>query len=420
MVLVALAGCGDGIGAPDATVPPDSDRGLVRVHLTGEIADKARVFFQNADSSLVLATRSDAGGDATGYLAAGGFVTVVYPGDTQRVFTFAGVEPGDVLRVQNFAATAKQNITPVRISVPPAPNAADYSLYSSCGTADIRGAEAAPLDVLLDECGQTADMLVVAFSAPAGYLYRADVPVGPGKLAVFDDAYRRFERARVHVENVPPSVNTVIVEQSLISDEVELWGPRVSGGGQVVLPLDGGDGMVEHDMFLPPTGTLLTRVDPGSSSTMIGVEHVAEWGTPSTDVTIDFQATTLRPYLERAAYVRAEHALRWTESTAGDVPQAVLATFTWNLGGPGSKNVVWTALAPRGEQPVLKLPVLPDPTLTPGSNATVNLAQQLASIVIDGGYHRIRQLPLMGRFSAGERWPPDGPTGRVVYQDLAP
>src|SRR5262245_56512944 len=76
-------------GAPDAgsadalPTTPDAAPSAVTMTVTlrGATVPGTAVYFQNADSSLVLAATSDANGTASAMLAAGGYVTVIEPDD---------------------------------------------------------------------------------------------------------------------------------------------------------------------------------------------------------------------------------------------------------------------------------------------------------------------------------------------------
>src|SRR5262245_15800099 len=113
-VLAVLVGCGvpHRPNQPPDAQPPDAplDAFDPRVKIT--VVDSngpmqgIRIFFQNADSSVVLATDTDVDGIARTEMPPGGFVTAVLPYSRTHheiprddLYTFADVQPGDQLRV---------------------------------------------------------------------------------------------------------------------------------------------------------------------------------------------------------------------------------------------------------------------------------------------------------------------------------
>src|SRR5689334_14899213 len=86
--LVLVAACGDDPvhHLPDAPPPPDAApdgpvSGVVSLTVTLDGAPQmgVRVIFQNADSSLVMSTTTDATGTAMATMVAGGYVTALDP-----------------------------------------------------------------------------------------------------------------------------------------------------------------------------------------------------------------------------------------------------------------------------------------------------------------------------------------------------
>src|SRR5262245_33530039 len=100
-ILAALIGCGDGrtLGSDAGEEVDASTRGIVRVKVSGFVEKGGlTVYFQEHDSTLSLATRTDASGEATGRLGPDGFVTLIAGFEpTLTMWTYAGVQPGDEL-----------------------------------------------------------------------------------------------------------------------------------------------------------------------------------------------------------------------------------------------------------------------------------------------------------------------------------
>ncbi len=419
-LLGMLAACGDNQELPDAGAPPDTEVGLVRIRYLGDTLP-SEVVFQNADSSVVLVGHSDADGRANAFMAPGGFVSVVVPnGNTRWIYTIADVAPGEELRVYDRFSTTAAKSTPLTIKVPVATESSYYQLNSSCGFADIRGAELSEIPVSLDDCGDHADLLVLALGPTYEYLYREDVPVGAGRSVTFDEPYRGLERARIHITNVPPGVNELFATQSLMGEGRELWGPRTtdSGFGKGRVSVVDGRGELDHDMLLPTTGTMLTQLDLARVTT-IGEQHVLRWGPPASSVSLDYGAALLRNYTALPHYLFTDHTLRWAEGSSGKLADGVLASFGWYRASTFT-TTQWVILAPRTAEPVVRLPVLPFEELQPRAGDQINDPFLLTSIAIDGGFPRLTKSSLIGRFGSGQAWPVEGASGEVGLQELGP
>jgi hypothetical protein len=417
-VVVVLAACGDGVGAPDATPPVDADVGLVRVRYRGALRENHPVFFQNADGSLVLATRTDLDGTANAYMAPGGYVTLVeLSGNLRNIFTWAEVQPGDELLRDNGEADGLVPTTTLEIAVPIDPGAGLYQLQTSCGSENVSPAAGASLIIELGDCRGRADMLVYTVGGPAlHYIYAEDVPAMNGDSITMSPPYSVMERSTVEVRNAG-NTTSMSITQRLIGEGRSLFHPNSPPPfGSAFLPIVDGAGTVNFDMLLPPAGTILTQVTPNNGGS--GVQYVARWERTRATTTVDFAQIALRPYATRPRYDPPAHAITWTEEPTGAVPNAVVAAFSWfrpEIGG----NYQWQIFAPRGADPIVKLPVLPDAQFLPRENDSINPPFKLFSIAIDGGYPRIRtQLPTT--FRTGDPWPAEGPSGDVVYQELGP
>ncbi len=421
-VVVVLAACGDGVGAPDATPPADADVGLVRVRYHGDVLENHPVFFQNADGSLVLATRTGIDGRANAYMAPGGYVTLIdIRPSTRFLYTWAHVEPGDDLVLDLGPVAGIDPTTTLTISIPIDPGASFYQLSSTCGSDNISAAAGTALVIELGDCRGHADMLVVAFGTNFRYIFAKDVPASDGSTVTLRPPYILMERSTVEVRNAPSGSSQMDVVQRLVGEGHERFAPINSGFGFTSTPLAGGAGTVNFDMPLPPAATMLTEVTPHDGFG-IGRQHVARWESTSTTTDIDFAATTLRRYLSRPRYNPLAHAITWSEEATGTTANTVLATFTWfrpEIGG----NYQWRIFAPRDADPIVKFPVLPDPQYLVREHDSVIEPHSLINIAVQGGYSQIRaRLPItFAENSASDNpWPADGASGEVVYQELTP
>ena len=428
IALVLLAACGDGIGAPDATLGPDAALGLVKVRYLGEGALALNaVFFLNADSSLVLATRTSLDGTANAYMADGGSVTIVIPrGGTQFMYTWLAVKSGDDLVVDERGSLITNELADFSIKIPADPAVEGFKLNSSCGAQDLTGADRFAVPALLSQCDGAADMLVYTLRSGSveSYLYRRDVPITRGGGVVFDEAYRPIDSATIRVTGVPPAVQAIFAGQALMGRSRELYGvqtasvPKGVGAQDGTIVPDNGTGTFTHAMPLPPTGTLETTLDPEFDNVLCQ-QHVVVWGPPSAVTQIAYDARPLRRFHERPTYLRDQNAIRWSEEPEGSSGDAVRTRMAWFRFDPNFNGQFdWQIVGPRGTEPILRLPVLPSPQLQPGSEFSSVQPFELETIQADGGYDRIRPR-IHGPWNL-RPWPADGASGRLDFMELTP
>lgn len=415
LLVAALAACGDGIGAPDATLAPDSPRGLVRVRVTGPDALAVRVIFQNADSSLVLSTRTDVAGTANAFMAPGGFVTlVIAEGFQQRLFTWADVQPGDEL-VHGEVFTLPGPLAPsFRVTVPDDPGQQNFVLTTTCGGASLNAPQILTTQVSLSGCAEQHDLLI--FNSDFNfqnehYLYVDSVTLAGAVLALATP-FRPFDTTRVEVRNVPAHLSSMGVSMMLYENgfamESSLRGNSFS--------ISDGAGAIDLSMPLPAGSTVVMSMQPSFGPNAPGIPQVVRWGPPPAMTSIDLAETALRPYIEPPTYLRGSHAIRWSEWTEGAQADAVIATWGWSDFSRGG-NYMWHVFAPRTDETLLRLPVLPYADLMPGANAQLTHPYELTNIKAEGGYAKLRTwLPIT--WTAGRHWPIDSASGTVVIQQL--
>ncbi|MBA3451586.1 MAG: hypothetical protein H0T42_00655 [Deltaproteobacteria bacterium] len=410
MLLMLCGGCGDGVLAPDTAVATDSGRGgLVSLQFLSDLSELGghTVYFQNADSSLVLAGRTTDDGRANAFMTPGGSVTLaVNRANLVALFTHVAVQPGDELVIDERTTVTTEPTTALLIRVSPDPGATFYDLGTSCGSADIRGAELQPVSVSLRDCGERADMLVRSFGNGVRYIYRDDVEIPSGATVVFAGPYQALEPATIVATGVEASITELNLTHSLIGGRRELYREE-----RFITPASG-TGSAVADVPLPVNGTSMIRLDP-SVPGELSSQHVIEWG-PSIATRVVDMGTPLRPLVERPRIDPERRAIVWTESPMGAVADAVLATFQWSPIGSGF-NYQWTVVAPREEEPILRLPLLPREPLIP--QGTLIDPYIFAMVSSEGGYARIRPR-IVGAWAPGRMWPIDGSAGRVVYRDI--
>jgi hypothetical protein len=418
MVVATLAACGDGrTESPDGGVQVNGEAGVVSVRYLADASNLAGllVYFQNADSTIALATRTDGEGRATAFMRSGGFVTVVVPNGT--LWTYAQVAVGDDLVIDERTLETTEQRTTFMLRVPPTVGADIYSLTTSCGSTDITGAQDEPTVATLGNCDGVTDLLIMARSSeprPFGsnhrYLYRKDVVLEGQDMIVVEGEYADVETSMITATNVPAEIPRLAISQSLVRAGREV-SPTKFGLLDVT---DGAATLSFSRTYAPADGTTMTRIAPRDATT-VGVHNIVQWGPSSTRTIVDAGIVRLRPYLDRPRFQPEASLVRWEEASEGTVANAVLAVLTF----PRSEITPewrWTIVAPRGEDTTLRLPVLPRAELVAPADAVIS---ELSSVSIDGGYDRIRPY-LLGVWQQDGVWPADTDAGRVDYQRLSP
>lgn len=421
VAIVLLAACGDGGTAPDAAATIDAPAGLVRVRYRGSVLDGHAVFFQNADGSLALATRTGQDGTANAFMAPGGSVTLIdIKPSGQFLSTWTAVQAGDEIVVDDPEMNGGTTLTTISLSFELDPSAVIYRLHSSCGMQNLSGAVGGSLLVTLADCGGRADMLVFASGDEFHYLYAENVPVVAGGFVTLAGPYRPVEASTVAVTGVDARAPYLDVRLRLIGEHRFLFDDSSELFGFADVTLSGGSGSTGVSVLRPPGGTMLTQISE-PLATGVGAHRLVHWGPPAETTTFEVGARTLRRYATRPRYAPLDHVITWTEEATGARADAVIATFGWfrpEIGG----SFDWRIFAPRGAEPIVRLPVLPDPAYAVHAGDTIIQPYILTNIALDGGYDRLRTtLPSRWPARGGSTWPAEA-TGDaasdVVYQEL--
>ncbi len=406
---IALCACGDGIAAPDATMPDaDPERGIVEVHvLAVDIFRPTSVYFQERDSSLALATHLDENGRARGYLHPHGFVTVIpeIVGGVTPFYTYANVSPGDTLVIDPNQTT--KGGAQIRIRIPPLLGTQFYTLETPCGITDISQAAMASIIVDMSGCGASADLIVVAH-APAGdvYIYENDVMLSEGTMVMVslaDRQYRTFETSTVNVVGVPDQAQRWYVEKGIA------LGPNVVHSGGTV------QDVVDRSISLSTLGPLLPEATAltntySADGNAAGSEALLDWRPATAEITIDLAQYDLRDQTSPARYVPEANTIVWTESTIGIAPVITTARMQW---ATPDTLLQWTILSRRDDEARIVLPVLPHPELAPDPHAP---PYDMFRVAVMGGATTVLDR-LLG-WTPAARWPVEGDSGTVVWQTL--
>jgi hypothetical protein len=420
--LMAIAACsshpGFPNGGPDAapgdTLSPTGDAGPNAVGVTvtahGAPAPGVVVYFQNADSSLVLGAVTDASGSASAALSAGGYVTVIEPDDgsgATRLATFAAVAPGDALHLDLSPAGSTDSVD-VAITVPVLAGAASYQLDTSCGQLSA-GASGAAAGSLLG-CGGTADVLVVALDAQGSVL---DSLYAPGvslaaQPAVVTGSYGALVATSFAYSGIPATSSAVRTDEILATARGSLFEVSTSG------PVDAG--RITNALILPAGGTIaITVSDAQPASSDFGEQRVFDWGSPGAPYALDFAAALLPSFAAAPAYDPATRDVSWSELTAAESANLVRArVHAFRDALPEGRAWTWSIVAPRVEAPIVALPRFPPGgfDFTPQAGDAIDVDELLIARV-PHGYDGVRAHG----FDDVQRYV-TGPSGRLVVETL--
>jgi hypothetical protein len=408
-LLGALAACGDGLAGPDASVPLDVPRDLVTVHVRSlAVRDGARVFFQRPDSTLVLSTTTDASGRVQAYIPPHTTVTVelvngvMGGGRGRTLYTQLDVNPGDELVIDDGSVASTASIT---VEIPPDEGGVNYTLHAPCdATASSALVPDQPTPYTLSGCLTTGDLLITSDDT-GNFLYVPHVAFATAPLQLAGP-YLPATPFTLRVADVPPDVRFLRAQIEPLDGPHEI--PYLFR--ELQLGFDGFETSKDVELEAPAWDGQRTLVRLTSDDFTISAPTVYAWGPTGAPTTVDFGADLPRAYLTRPVYDPARHRVGWLEADQGRRADAVLVQLEWF----SSDSITWRIFGPRGDDTAIALPALPDPVLAPIDFPVTNVT----TIAIDGGYDRLRALPLLGRLDnvGFGAWPMDTPTGRVTFQ----
>ncbi|MDX2094243.1 MAG: hypothetical protein SFX73_40805 [Kofleriaceae bacterium] len=407
VVLGVLVACGDGIAIPDAPTPDADERQLVTVEVrSARLGSGARVLFQDRESKLLTALKTDPAGNGNAYIPdTPSFVTIQLTdeGNTRLLYTIPNVRPGDHVV---FDDGTRVKTTPITLTVPSDEGGVGlYDLRTACGRSSIEADTPTSLQLL--NCGASVDMLL--FSPEGQYLYRPDVGIFDDRLITLEGTYEQFGVTTVRVNKPAPASFQARVDQVLLDGNRTLY-PLSSG----FVFFDGTTPFAETTIGSPlwPNARVMTRLKDVSTS--FATNQVLEWGPRGEPTEIDLDRGLLRTMLTFPRYHPDTRTVSWLERDQGELADATLVQLRWT-DEETFTNVVWRMFVERTNNARVTLPLLPDPRLQP-VNAVVD---DVTNFAIDGGYERLRALPLLGRwnpFDWNDFLTESSPTGRLVYQ----
>lgn len=415
MVLVGvLAGCGDGIALPDATVLEDVPRERVTVEVrSARVGSGARLTFQDRDSQVIAATKTDGDGRGNAYVPSTiEFVTIELEDrsdiPTRWMYTIQDVSPGDHVVLDD--GTLSSSIAFIA-TLPREPREFPaLTLHTPCGVFFEIQPEVAT-DITLTSCGPVADMLVT--SDQNTFVYRPDVAIVDGGSVSITGEYQPFVARHLRVTELPPSTFQVRVSQTLLDGSRALYSPF-----ETFASVDPNQRTADATLFTPdwPEARVLTRVLESNSN--IGTRAMYTWGPRTEPHEIDVSPDRVRSLLTFPTFQPETNVVSWLETDQGRVPDAALLSLQWTVDDRGTfTNVEWRYFTPRTETTRIELPRLPDST-----NQPLSPFIDLTNFAIEGGYERLRKLPFLTRWqsnSVGNTWLVDTAEGRLTFQTLA-
>jgi hypothetical protein len=362
-----LAACGDdGVRhTPDATPhdgPVSHDAAVdapgipvtLTATLNGQAAGGIHVYFQNADSSLVLATVTDASGNASAVMAAGGYVTAISPytppavASNAELDTFVDVKPGDQLHLA--MGTTSTSIT-VTVTAPADPAATLYSAFSPCGQAGLTsaGSGAAPSgSMYLTNCGATTDFLIVSYNAsnvPIDFFFVSNVAVANAQAVDLTAHTWGAVPTRTYSYN-----NTGTLQLQYSDTLVDVTAPIYTATGYVAAPA------IATGSSPMPAFTGANDLLVAQASETRDLQSFVDWGPYTAAFTTDLAPRLLSSLTSSPTFDPTTHTLSFTEdTTTGATPDFVFGSvsaartadahnWTWRIAAPHAMSIVYPHL----------------------------------------------------------------------------
>jgi hypothetical protein len=418
-LMLALASCGytpppAPHGSPDAAgtpiVPPmpaPPDGVALSVTEDGAPVVGAPVYFQNADSTLKLASQTDPNGTVGAPRIDGGFVTVLLraPGDgnpadaVDQLFTFAGVLANDRLHLDLRAPVTDHGVQYDTTLAALVGSAASYGVYSACSDEPNTLNGSGSGEVVLAGCSTSASLVLVARDGDGNAVSAETLPnvmlVDPGggfgsdfptEPLVLPSQFAPLVNTSITVADVPSAFGSVSGTLGVLDAEgravFEVTNSAPISGGAASVPLSG----------VPQNGSgevtvVTTDLQPGGGA--VGEQVIATWGSAATSYTVDVGSNVLAEYT--AAPTLAGSAVSWSE-TGGAKPDLVRVAMTLSRPSVLGHTWSWHLVGPRAATPSLALPTLPFDGQFDYNPAATDAAAfvELTSAHVPGGYDAIR------------------------------
>ena len=360
-----MLACGHDTGGKDSVTGAPV---TVAVTALGLPAPGLQVYFQDADSTLVANVQTGSDGTARAATPAGGFVTVVQPGSSATLYTYAGVEPDDVLLLDTAFPPAPGSGFSFDVIMPTdtTTGVTAYHLYTSCSAAGPVVTASGSAQILLTNCADgLADMLVVTTDGsnqPIDSLYEAGVAVGSGASVTLTGSYVPLPVLTDVIDDFTWPPTNIDVGLTLMSPHGSVFFGALYGVGPMFLPTPiGSAASLTFAWPTIPDGQVVSRFGLSPGSDVLSEAAIEQWGPSSQPVTLDFAATHLRDFTTAPAFDPPTHTVSWTVGATGNAPEVELAFIDVQRGsGSAAPQWGWEILGPGGSDGHLVLPVLPD------------------------------------------------------------
>jgi hypothetical protein len=403
--LAAGACGGDDSNGHLADAPPPSDGPVPDLPVTltvtkdGAAMAGVRVYFVNADDTVVASASTDATGTASASLAAGGSVTAINPfrgpvpigiafgAASDELRTFAGVKPGDHLVLTQ---TAPQTVTFTLIAGLDG-NANAYDVFTTCGIGSLvpggggsgSGSPDPSAVLSLDDCHGAADLAIVSrevnsdINRPVSGLYHAGatLPAG-GTVDLRGDRYGALTDINFTYLNRPDAAISV------------RHFPVLAHGRLGPFQLDASAGTaISHEPAVAATAAVVETSLSVSGNSRHGV---VDWGSFATSYMLDLDHLLLRDLVSRPSFNPTTRRMSWVEAPLGAVADLTITAIDVTRFNPAPRSWRWQLAAPYtpGEVRFPKLPTdVFDYTATSEDSV---FAEQVMNAKVPGGYDAVR------------------------------
>jgi hypothetical protein len=411
MVLLAAACGDDGVRhTPDAAPhdgplsvdgPVDAAPMPVTIAATrsGQPMTGVHVYFLNADSSVVLATTTDATGTASAVMAAGGSVTAINPYGPSKgpdeLDTFMGVKPGDHLLLANNPSLTSMQVT---VLAPDVTGATSYFAYSPCNN---QGTQLSPPPTTLVatapessamslyDCGAATDFLIVASDNTGtviDYIVATNVAVtDQGVVDLTASTYQAATTRTYTFQNVP-ALRSLSIEDDVVDPTGVIYRIYNETPSDTINP-SFTEGM---PLFTGEADVIQTSY---SGAGGFSQQTLLDWGQLGSAFTIDVGARALYNYSSQPTYDGTTHTASIGEDTStGSAPQFAVVAFNGQHAND-LRSWQWNIATPYAD--AVTLPTLPTDVFdyNLGSGDIVSFNEWLTGSV-PGGYDAVRSLIL--------------------------
>lgn len=412
-------------GMPDASVP-----GPVMITVYDSTASPQPVagmpvLFQDAQGTVVLETTTDAQGQATAVMAAGGSVSAKRPqrsgvtGDL--IYMFLGVKPGDHL-LAGAPVTSPTNF-PVTFQVPAYPGAYGYTLATQCGTGSSIPTSVTTLNAQLS-CSPV-DVYVRALDTTNQHntlaaFYKTGVAVASGAtIDLSGETYHGLQDVAVTLSNLPANVNQLSADFWLVGSfpfpDQRLTGGLASGQFSTTVPFPDITGL---------TLGALVEVRDQPQSGLPEAQELRQLVPYTTSYSLDVGAHAITWLTSVVGFNASTNSLFWFESAATPADYTRIELFVTPTNGDPRPRIQLEVAGPYAHAS-LALPQLSGDLATDNLKATDSLATQKFYVAtVPGGWDAMREnvfnmIVWLPKLAVGETAVASAPSNGVLARTHA-